>query len=198
VRLTISLLVEAKYFGCVVCRFHVAAGAELRPDRRINKLSRASPSQLASTFGSGFFLLLVRLNLSFILRETCRCAHHTFLLGFATGWLSTANHLRPPLPPLSAGCRRSSWPSWTAAPPEKMTGADAAAADQTPAEGDRRCRHAPELCPATPLAVAAGGEEHEGRARKVRRRRPGAARRHRARGERARGFFASRQLEANL
>jgi hypothetical protein len=57
----------------------------------INKLSRASPSQLASTFGSGFFLLLVRLNLGFILRETCHCAHHTFLLGFPTGWLSTAN-----------------------------------------------------------------------------------------------------------
>jgi hypothetical protein len=80
VRLTTSLLVGAKYFGCVVCRFHA-----------INKLSRASPSQLASTFGSGFFLLLVRLNLGFVLRETCRCAHHTFLLGFPTGWLSTAN-----------------------------------------------------------------------------------------------------------
>jgi hypothetical protein len=57
----------------------------------INKLSGASPSQLASTFGSGFFHLLVRLNLGFILRETCRCAHHTFLLGFPTGWLSTTN-----------------------------------------------------------------------------------------------------------
>jgi hypothetical protein len=34
VRLTTSLQVGAKYFGCVVCRFHVAAGAELRPDRR--------------------------------------------------------------------------------------------------------------------------------------------------------------------
>jgi hypothetical protein len=54
----------------------------------INKLSGASPSQLASTFGSGFFLLLVQLNLGFILRETCRCAHHTFLLGFPTGWLA--------------------------------------------------------------------------------------------------------------
>jgi hypothetical protein len=31
VRLTTSLLVGAKYFGCVVCRFHVAAGAKLRP-----------------------------------------------------------------------------------------------------------------------------------------------------------------------
>jgi hypothetical protein len=165
----------------------------------INKLSRASPSQLASTFGSGFFLLLVRLNLSFILREICRCAHRTFLLGFATGRLSTANHLRPPSPPLSDGRRWSSWPSWTAAPPEKMTGADAAAANQTSAEGDRRRRHAPELCPVTPLAAAAAvGEEHEGRARKVGQRRPGAARRRRTRGERARGFFASRQLEANL
>jgi hypothetical protein len=57
----------------------------------INKLSGASPSQLASTFRSGLFLLLVRLNLGFILRETCCYAHHTFLLGFPTGWLSTAN-----------------------------------------------------------------------------------------------------------
>jgi hypothetical protein len=47
-----------------------------------------SPSQLASTFRSGFFILLVRLNLGFILRETYRCAHHTFLLGFPTGWLA--------------------------------------------------------------------------------------------------------------
>jgi hypothetical protein len=54
----------------------------------INKLSGASPSQLASTFGSGLFLLLFQLNLGFILRETCRCAHHTFLLGFPTGWLA--------------------------------------------------------------------------------------------------------------
>jgi hypothetical protein len=60
-----------------------------------NKLSGALPSQLASTFGSGFFLLLVRLNLGFILRKTCRCAHHTFLLGFPTGWLA------PPIKPFS-------------------------------------------------------------------------------------------------
>jgi hypothetical protein len=46
-----------------------------------------SPSQLASTFESWFFLLLVRLNLGFILRETYCCAHHTFLLGFPTGCL---------------------------------------------------------------------------------------------------------------
>jgi hypothetical protein len=45
-----------------------------------------------------------------------------------------------------------------------MTGADAATTDHTPAEGDRRRLRAPELCPATPGAAAAGGEEHEGRA----------------------------------
>jgi hypothetical protein len=67
-----------------------------------------------------------------------------------------------------------------------MTGADAAADDQTPAEGDRCRRRAPELCPATLLAAAAGGEEHEGRVRKAGRRRPGAARRRHARGERVR------------
>jgi hypothetical protein len=58
----------------------------------------SSPSQLASTIGSGFFLLLVRLNLGFILSETCRCAHHTFLLGFPTGWLA------PPITQLDLLC----------------------------------------------------------------------------------------------
>jgi hypothetical protein len=38
-----------KYFGCVVCSFHVAAAPVVRPAK----------SQLASTFRSGFFLLLV-------------------------------------------------------------------------------------------------------------------------------------------
>jgi hypothetical protein len=59
------------------------------PDKApyINCLGQ-SPSQLASTFGSWFFLLLVRLNLGFILRKICRCAHHTFLLGFPTGRLA--------------------------------------------------------------------------------------------------------------
>jgi hypothetical protein len=51
------------------------------------KCLELSPSQLASTFGGWFFLLLVRLNLGFILRKTCRCAQHTFLLGFPTGQL---------------------------------------------------------------------------------------------------------------
>jgi sulfite exporter TauE/SafE len=58
------------------------------PDKApyINCLELSS-SQLASTFRSWFFLLLVRLNLGFILRKTCCCAHHTFLLGFPTGCL---------------------------------------------------------------------------------------------------------------
>jgi hypothetical protein len=49
------------FFGCVVCRFHVAVGAKLCPDKTpyINCLE-LSPSQRASTFGSWFFLLLVR------------------------------------------------------------------------------------------------------------------------------------------
>jgi hypothetical protein len=60
------------------------------PDKApyINCLEQ-SPSQLASTFGSWFFLLLVRLNLGFILREISRCAHHTFLLGFPTRRLAS-------------------------------------------------------------------------------------------------------------
>jgi hypothetical protein len=53
----------------------------------INCLEQSS-SQLASTFGSWFFLLLVQLNLGCILRETCHCAHHTFLSRFPTGQLA--------------------------------------------------------------------------------------------------------------
>jgi hypothetical protein len=41
-----------------------------------------------------------RLNLGLILRETCRCAHHTFLLGFPTGWLA------PPIKHFSSAVAR--------------------------------------------------------------------------------------------
>jgi hypothetical protein len=46
-----------------------------------------SPSQLASTLGSWFFLLLVRYTLVLYWGKTCCYAHHTFLLGFPTGCL---------------------------------------------------------------------------------------------------------------
>jgi hypothetical protein len=41
VRLTTSLQVGTKYFGCVACRFHVAAGASYAQIGAINKLSGA-------------------------------------------------------------------------------------------------------------------------------------------------------------
>jgi hypothetical protein len=48
VRLTTSLLVGAKYFGCVGCRFHVAIGAELRLDRHHKQIvwSIAKPASI--------------------------------------------------------------------------------------------------------------------------------------------------------
>jgi hypothetical protein len=48
VTLTTSLLVGAKYFGCVVCRFYVAAGAELRLDSRHKQIvwSVAKPASI--------------------------------------------------------------------------------------------------------------------------------------------------------
>ena len=58
-RLTTSLFRGAKYLGCVVCRFHVAAEPDSAPCQH----------QLSTTFRSDFFLLLVRLNLGFLLRE---------------------------------------------------------------------------------------------------------------------------------
>ena len=51
--------VGGKYLGCVVCRFHVAAEPGSAPCQH----------QLSTTFRSNFFLLLVRLNLGFLLRE---------------------------------------------------------------------------------------------------------------------------------
>jgi hypothetical protein len=76
-----TLVVLCAGFTLLLAQSYAQIGA-------IKKLFGASPSQLASIFGSGFFLLLVRLNFSFILRETCRYAHHTFLLGFPTWWLA--------------------------------------------------------------------------------------------------------------
>ena len=52
----------AKYFGCVVCRFHVVADA-------INLFSGAVAKSASNTFRSDSLLLLVRLNLGFLLRE---------------------------------------------------------------------------------------------------------------------------------
>jgi hypothetical protein len=80
VRLTTSLQVGAKYLGCVVCRFHIAAGAG------------SAPCQKPVTNIQKWFLSPTgRLNFGFILRETYCCAHHTFLLGFPTG-PSTPHH----------------------------------------------------------------------------------------------------------
>jgi hypothetical protein len=41
-----------KVLGCVVCRFHVAAGEKLNTDKFLAPLSGVSQSQRASTFGS--------------------------------------------------------------------------------------------------------------------------------------------------
>jgi hypothetical protein len=81
-----------KVLGCVVCRFHVAAGEEATTSTTHQYFFGTivySVSKLASInlwkFG---FLLLVRKTLVSQLRETCCCAHHTFLLGFPTGCLT--------------------------------------------------------------------------------------------------------------
>jgi hypothetical protein len=101
VRLTTSLLVRAKYFGCVVCRFHVAPGAELRLDRRHKQIVWSVAKPASINLRKWFLSHTGSIKPWFIQRETCRCAHHTFLLGFPTGWLSTAYH-----PPLHSVSRR--------------------------------------------------------------------------------------------
>ena len=62
--------VGAEYLGCVVWRFHIIADTS-------GRLANVS----AITFGSDFFLLLVRLNLGFVLRENLLLYSSTLLLG---------------------------------------------------------------------------------------------------------------------
>jgi hypothetical protein len=57
----------------------------------INKLSGASPSQLASTFRSGFFLILVRLNLGFTIEGNLPLCSSYLPLGVPNWVASTAN-----------------------------------------------------------------------------------------------------------
>jgi hypothetical protein len=91
VRLTTSLLVGAKYFGCVVCRFHVATSAELRPNRRHKQIVWSIAKPASINLQKWFLSPTGLIKPCFHTEETCRCAHHTFLLGFPTGWLSTVN-----------------------------------------------------------------------------------------------------------
>jgi hypothetical protein len=83
-----------KVLGCVVCRFHVAAGAKLRPGRgTIYKLSGAVAKLASINLRKLILSPTGSINLGFILRKTCCCAHHTFLLGFPTGRTSTRHQV---------------------------------------------------------------------------------------------------------
>jgi hypothetical protein len=74
VSLTTSLISWCKVIWLFVCRFQVAADAGS---------DRVTYHQLVrNTFRRDAFLLLVDKPWYRISRETCCCAHHTFLLGF--------------------------------------------------------------------------------------------------------------------
>jgi hypothetical protein len=54
-----------KVFGCVVCRFHIAAGENLHADKFLAPLSGVSQSWRASTFGSVILSPTGSINLGF-------------------------------------------------------------------------------------------------------------------------------------
>jgi hypothetical protein len=95
--LTVSL---DKVLGCVVCRFHVAAGAKLRPGRgAIYKLSGAVAKLASINLRKLVLSPTGSINLGFILREDLLLCSSYLLLGFPTGWTS-ARHQAIFLAPL--------------------------------------------------------------------------------------------------
>jgi hypothetical protein len=72
-----------------VCRFHVAAGEKLHADKHLSGAIVQSVAKLAdiNLRKCGSFSYWFDKTLVSQLKETCCCAHHTFLLGFPTGCL---------------------------------------------------------------------------------------------------------------
>jgi hypothetical protein len=69
-RLTTSLQVGVKYFGCVVCRFHVAASAEAMPQtRRHQQVLVPLPKSASNNLRKWFLSPTGRLNFGFITEE---------------------------------------------------------------------------------------------------------------------------------
>jgi hypothetical protein len=79
-RLTTSLQVGAKYFGCVVCRFHVAADAGSAPCQK--------PASI--NLQKWFLSPTGQLNLGFILRENLPLCSSYLPLGVPNWAVSTA------------------------------------------------------------------------------------------------------------
>jgi hypothetical protein len=74
-----------KVLGCVVCRFHVVAGAQSKAlDEAPYKLSGAVTKLASITFWSLAFSYWFNKPWFHNWGKTCCCAHHTFLLGFPT------------------------------------------------------------------------------------------------------------------
>jgi hypothetical protein len=66
-RLTTSLQVGAKYYGCVVCRFHVVAGAEATPQtRRHQHVLVPLPKSASNNLWKWFLSPTGQLNFGFI------------------------------------------------------------------------------------------------------------------------------------
>jgi hypothetical protein len=108
VRLTTSLLVGAKYFGCVVCRFRVAASAELRPDRCHKQIvwSVAKPGSI--NLQKWFLSPTGSIKPWFHTKGNLPLCSSYLSLGVPNWVASTAN--QPPLPPAKF------WPTITRTP----------------------------------------------------------------------------------
>jgi hypothetical protein len=74
--------VGSKVLGCVVCRFHVAAGEKLHADKQLSgALVRSVPKLASIIFWSLAFSYWFDSTLVSLLREICRCAQQNLPLG---------------------------------------------------------------------------------------------------------------------
>jgi hypothetical protein len=84
-----------------VCRLHVAAGEKLHADKHLSGAIVRSVAKLAgiNLQKCGSFSYWFDKTLVSQLRETCCCAHHTFLLGFQLGaYYAPSSIFLAPLP----------------------------------------------------------------------------------------------------
>jgi hypothetical protein len=81
----------AKYFGCVVCRFHVAAGTELRPDRRHKQIVWSVAKSTSINLQKWFLSPTISIKLWFHAEGNLPLCSSYLPLGVPNWVISTAN-----------------------------------------------------------------------------------------------------------